>query len=160
MTIISPMNGQRIAATDSTIQPLVHAGEIVKNGRGEVVMNNQWIYVNDGYGNYSINTVRADYCIMQEMKKVTIMESIDNKKVTKRLQRFIDEVSGNLVFTKYGKTYRVFLKKITSRTYDIAKIVPYWTTTALGCNRKMAKGFHNYQLAVDIDETFHVKGIM
>ena len=162
-TTMCAMTGQQVPVKALYNDPLTHSkfinGVFVRNAPIGKLKNNEWAYVNDGYGNYSINVVRADYCMLLELEQITILDSIGNKPITKRLARFIDEVAPTLVFKKFGRKYRIYLKKV-GRTFDIKKVVPAWTTTATGCNYPMAKHYHNYNLAIDIDSTFYVKGIM
>ncbi len=118
-------------------KPLMHMGKQVTNSHGKQVMDDQWIYVDGGKdGMYSINVVRSEYCAMLNLKEVTIQESIGSKKLmSKKLQSFCENISDKLVFKYAGKMYRIYLKKVTSRTFDIAKIAPYWATTTLGQNK-------------------------
>ena len=167
-TITSPTTGEKIPVRSNIeLKPLTHSsfvnGKFVRNAEittpSGIVMNNRWICVNDGYGMYSINVIRSEYCILQELKSTTISESIGNKKITLRLQRFIDEISPTLAFKKYGKTYRVYLKKVGYK-YDLLKVMPYWATTSIGCNKNIKGLCHAHQLVIDIDSIFYVKGIM
>jgi len=128
--------------TDLNIQPLTLSdfdrngifvkNAVIKNGNGKEVMNDQWIYVKvGGYGRIAMNVNRSNFCKKEYLKKVTILESIGNKKITPKLAEFILKVSDKLVFEKFGKTYRVFLKKI-GRKFCVKKVVLYWGDVGTG----------------------------
>lgn len=159
-TIISPNNGQRVPVTiDLKVEPLMLMGKPVTNGRGEQVMNDRWIYINmPGYGMKAINVWRAHYCEKMYMSKVGIRESIGEKKLlTKELKVFLEHVSDKLVFQKFGKWYRVYLRAITNRTYSINKVVPYnWTVNPnMNVGGKMA-----HQCCLDWISAFHLGRFM
>lgn len=128
-TITSTGNGKLIPVTENSlnIQPLTRLGKPVTNGYGKPIMDDQWVYISDGRnGLYSINVNRAKFCEKIYLSKISIQESIGEKKLMdKDLKKFVEQVSDKLVFEKYGKWYRVFLRKISSRTFAIDKVVPY-----------------------------------
>lgn len=141
-TVIDSTVGREIPVSVSLpIQPLTYSvvenGVLVKNrpvvnGHGRQIMDDEWIYVDmPNYGNMSINVNRANYCQKIYLMHASILDSISHEKVTKRLQKFIDEVSSTLVFEKNGKSYRVFLKK-TKAGYDLEKVWPYWAVVGTG----------------------------
>lgn len=159
-TITSPMNGSQVPVTiDLNVQPLILMNQPVTNGRGEAVMNDRWIYIQDPQwksNQYSINVWRSRYCEKIYMSQITIREAVGEKKLfDKDLQLFIDKVSDKLVFEKFGRWYRVFLEKKTSRTYGILKVQPYYFS--LGLNLKV-KGFsHDYLACIDWKQAFYVR---
>jgi hypothetical protein len=153
-TILSTTTANRIpVTTDLNVSPLMLMGKPVTNGNGKGLMNDQWIYVNDGRGNYSINVNRAKYCEKIYMSNVTIQESIGGKLMDKDLKKFVEQVSDKLVFQKYGKWYRVFLRKVTNKTFTIDKVVPYYCI--YNPNGRLA-GHYAHQICIDWRRTFYV----
>lgn len=151
-TIYSATNGQPMPGTSSNI--LMRMGKPVTNGRGEPITDDRWIYVTDRNGSYAINVIRSEYCQKLSLMNISIIDSIGGKKMTKRLQNFIEKVGSTLVFEKFGKSYRVYLRKVGYK-YDLAKVMPYWATTTMGCN-KMIGRLYAHQISVDIESTFYV----
>lgn len=126
-TILNASTGSPVPVTlDLNVQPLMHMGQPVLNGRGVAVMNDQWIYVSDRNGSYSINVNRAMYCEKMYLSQITIQKSIgENMLMDDDLKKFVDKVSDRIVFKKGGKWYRIYLRKINRRKFTIAKVVPY-----------------------------------
>lgn len=155
-TINSIMTGGSIQVTaDLDVKPLMWHGKPVLNGNGKQIMNDQWIYVTDRNGSYSINVNRSKYCEKIYMSNVTIRESIGEKKLMDNdLKLFIELVSDKLVFQKYGRWYRVYLRKVTSRTFTIDKVVPYFAV--YNPNLKVG-GFFAHDICVDWRKKFYVK---
>jgi hypothetical protein len=151
-TITSATNGQHVPGISSNI--LIRMGKPVINGNGQPITDDRWIYVSDRNGRYSINVPRSEYCRKLSMMQISILESIGNKKVTKRLQNFIDKIASTLVFEKYGHTYQVSLKKVGYK-YDLDRVFPYWNESAISRQKKYC-GLHNYQISVHIKSTFFV----
>lgn len=133
--IFSAQNGMAIPVTIDlkNIIPLMYKKEVVRNGKGQVVMNNRWIYVTDEGDTFSINVPRSEYCEMVYLSKITINESISYGKVTDRLRRFMEQVSSFILFEYEGIKFRVFLKKLKNGTMDLDYVKCYWLTTH-GCN--------------------------
>lgn len=156
-TITDPVNGQRIPVTiELNIAPLTLMGKPIIDGRGEPVMNNRWVYVNmPGYGLKAINVYRAHYCEKRYLSEVTIQSSIGEKKLMSNdLKKFIEKVSNKIVFEKYGKWYRVYLRQITGRIFDIEKIVPYNWTIKPNMN---FGGMYAHQCCIDWRSVFYIK---
>lgn len=155
-TVTSPIDGQQIPVTkDLNVQPLTFLGKELKTPSG-TVMNDRWIYVNmPGYGMHSINVYRAHYCQKMYMSEITIQYSIGEKKLMdKDLQKFVDQVSDKIVFQKYGKWYRVYLRKRSNRTFTIDKVVPYnWTVNP----NMMVGGRYAHQCCLDWRSAFYVR---
>ena len=128
--IFSTMNGQPVPVTvDLNVEPLKYGGKAMKNGHGSVVMNNSWIYVwQRGYGYFSINVNRSQYCEKIYLSNITIRQSINYGKTNQKLDRFIEQVSDKVVFEKNGITYRVYLKK-TKSGFDLDYVKPFWLIT-------------------------------
>jgi len=128
--IFSATNGQKVPVTvDLNVETLMYDGKPVTNGYGQQIMNDCWIYVYmKGYGNCAINVNRSQYCEKVYLSNMTILESIQNGKTTKRLADFIKTVSDKLVFEKDGITYRVYLTK-TKTGYDLSHVKCYWLIT-------------------------------
>lgn len=124
--INSTLNFNKIpVTTDLNVKALVHIGEIITRANGEIVFNDEWIYVYlPHYGCHSINVIRSQYCEKRYLMNVSII-SQSGGKMTKRLQDFTVQVSPNLVFEKDGITYRVFLKK-TKGGFDLDYVRFYW----------------------------------
>lgn len=131
-TIISATNGS-IVPSNEVSTPLMRFGQILKNGHGKTVMNNSWIYVNDGFGCYSINVYRSEYCRINALAKIKILDSI-TLRPTNNLKKFISEVSDSLIFEKDNIKFQVFLKKNGS-FIDIDCIKPAYFKSSLACNR-------------------------
>ena len=71
----------------------------------------------------------------------------------RELKDFCEKVSDKIVFEKFGKWYRVFLYKKTSRTFGIKKVVIYnWT---INPNEKY-NGIFNYALSLDYKSVFYL----
>lgn len=155
-TITSPLNGAQIPVTkDLKIEPLMLMGKPVTNGRGEPVMNDRWIYVQvPGYGLRAINVWRAHFCEKMYLSEVTIQEAIGaNKLMDSDLKKFVDQVSDKVVFKKFGRWYRLFLRKITNRTFGIDKIVPYnWTIEP----NMMIGGLKAHECAINWRSNFYI----
>jgi hypothetical protein len=128
--IISGSNGQHIPVTVKlNIKPLIYKGEVIKNGHGKIIMDDQWIYVYErAFGNFSINVNRSQFCEKVYLSNTKITDSINGGKITKRLAEFIKKISDTLVFEKNGITYRVYLKK-TTKGFDLSHIKLYWLIT-------------------------------
>lgn len=160
-TINSAMTGQATPVVkEMNVTPLIHSGRQIKNGHGETVMNDRWIYVNDGRGMYSINVVRSEYCRMIQLMNTTVHESIGYKRATKRLEEFINKVSDKLVFEFQGKKYRVFLRKRRNGYFDIDYIQPYYASTAIGCNKDIGGDYINtpkYAFQIKMDYRQFIK---
>ena len=156
-TIPNTLTGSPTPVTfDLKVQPLTFMGESVKNGRGETVMNDSWIYVEmPHWGLHAINVNRAKYCEKMYLSKVTIKESIpQNKLMDSELKEFIEKVSDKLVFEKFGKWYRVFLFQKTRRTFGIKKIALYKWTYDPG---RKYDGVFAYNLSIDWRAAFYVR---
>lgn len=155
-TIHSTSTGNAIPVTTNlNVKPLMRAGKPVTNGKGQHIMNDQWIYVNDGRQNYSINVNRAKFCEKIYLSNVTIQESIGKKKLMDaELKTFVDQVSDKLVFEKYGRWYRIYLRKATNRTFTIAKVVPY--IAVYNPNARIL-GMYAYEICVDWRKKFSVQ---
>jgi hypothetical protein len=123
--IYSPFNGKPIPVNvDLKLLTLKYEGKEVKI-QGENALNNRWVYVKTSVGLVSINVNRSCYCEKKYLENVSIMESIGYKDVTKGLQKFISEVSSNLVFEKDGVTYRVYLKNYRNK-FHLDCVKPFW----------------------------------
>lgn len=142
-TIISTSVYQKIPVTvNLNVKPLTFSEKVngkflknnpVKRSNGSLVMNDEWIYVfSPNYGRIAINMNRANYCQKVYLSNVRILESIGNKKISKRLERFIENVSDKLVFEKNGITYRVYLKEVSKGLFDLSHVWPYWATVGTG----------------------------
>lgn len=155
-TINSTMTGAQVpVTTDLNVQPLMRSGKPITNGNGNQVMNDNWIYVRDRNGNYAINVNRAKYCEKIYLSQVTIQSSIGEKKLMDAdLKAFVTQVSDKLVFEKYGRWYRIYLRKKTSRTFGIAKIVPY---VAIYNPNARVLGCYAYEICIDWRSKFYVK---
>lgn len=155
-TIHSTSTGAPVPVTiDLNVKPLMRAGKPVTNGNGKQVMDDQWIYVTERGDNYAINVNRAKYCEKIYLSNVTIQESIGQKKLMdKDLKNFVEQVSDKLVFQKNGRWYRVYLRKVTSRTFGIAKIVPY---IAVYNPNARVMGVFAYEICIDWRSKFYVK---
>ena len=106
----------------------MYLGKPVRNGNGEIKMNDEWIYVyQKGYGNYSINVNRAQYCQKIYQSKLDVWDVIKAAKITSRFARFIATVSDKKIFIIDGITYEMFIHK-TSKGYDF-HVKPYWLKT-------------------------------
>jgi hypothetical protein len=154
-TITNTSNGSKIPVTmNLNVKPLFRSGKPVTNGYGEQIMDDQWIYVRDSNGCYSINVNRAKYCEKMYLSEVTIQSSIGEKKLMDEdLKKFCDQVSDKLVFQKYGRWYRVYLKKKTSRTFTISKVVPY---VAIYNPNARVMGCYAYEICIDWKSKFYV----
>lgn len=85
---------------------------------------------------------------------VTIRSYIgENKLMTKDLKKFVEKVGDKIVFQKYGKWYRIYLRKLTSRTFDIEKIVPYNWTVHPNMN---VGGLYAHECAIDWRKKFYI----
>lgn len=155
-TVIATGNGQQIpVTTDLNVQPLFRSGRPVKNANGRQIMNDEWIYVTDRNGCYSINVNRAKYCEKIYLSKITIQESIGEMKLMdKELKLFVERVSDKLVFEKYGKWYRVFLRKVSRRTFTIDKVVPY---VAIYSPNARVLGQCAHDICIDWRSRFYVR---
>lgn len=132
--IRSATDGVLIPVTvDLKVQPLIAShykyGEWrkraqVTDGNGVPKYDNEWIYVNQGHGSYSINVNRANYCTKIYLMNTKI-ESVISKKPSARLQRFMDTVADTLVFEKNCKSYRVGLK-MENGQMELDYVRPYW----------------------------------
>lgn len=140
--IISGTNGQRVSASvDLEVKPLTTSKTVdgklfknqpIKNGNGRLIMDDEWIYVQvPNYGDISINVNRHHYCRKVYLQNTTIEESIGFKKMTPRLERFINTVASTVVFEKDGTAYKVCLKE-TKAGFDIDYVWPYWATCGTG----------------------------
>ncbi len=140
-TVTSGSDGSPIPVTvDLNVAPLTHScfvdGVFVKNkpivtGSGREVMNDEWIYVfMPNHGHQSINVNRANYCRKIYLMNTKIKDSI-TKPVSKRLQKFIDEVADTLVFIKNGISYRVELTE-GKKEMDLKRVYPYWALAGTG----------------------------
>lgn len=127
-SLISTGDGVTIPVTvDLKVNPLRHAGAIVRNMNGKVKMDDEWIYVyQKGYGNYSINVNRAQYCEKVYLANTSLLDSVGSKKITRRLASFLEQVSDKHVFEKNGITYRVYLDRKKEKTIDLDCVKPYW----------------------------------
>lgn len=140
---------------DLNVAPLMWMGKPVVNGNGKKIMNDNWIYVTDSRRHsYAINVNRAKYCEKIYMSHVTIQESIGAKKLMDNdLKAFVEQVSDKLVFQKYGRWYRVYLRTLTTRTFAIAKVVPY---QAVYKPNAMIMGCPAHQICIDWRKKFYV----
>lgn len=149
------MTGQPIPVTiNLQVKPLMRAGKPMINGHNNPIMDDQWIYVNDGNGNYSINVNRAKYCEKIYLSQITIQSSIGEKKLMdKELKAFVEQVSDKLVFEKYGRWYRVYLRRLTNRTFTIGKVVPY---IAVYNPNARVLGMWAHEICFDWRKKFHI----
>lgn len=155
-TVLNTSTGAPIPVTlDLNVKPLFRSGKPVTNGYGKQIMDDQWIYVSDRNGNYSINVNRAKYCEKMYMSQVSIQSSIGEKKLMdNELKLFVEKVSDKLVFEKYGRWYRVYLRKVNRRTFTIAKVVPY--VAVYNPNARIL-GCYAFELCVDWRSKFYVR---
>lgn len=133
--VLDANTGNMIPVTvDLKVNPLMYKKRPVVNGNGRKLMDNEWVYVNcGGYGNVAINVNRANYCKKIYLSNISIIESIGLKKITSKLQSFIDQVSDKLVFEKDGTSYRVYLSyNKRKKEYDLNYVWPYWATVGTG----------------------------
>lgn len=173
--ILNATAGHQIPVTiDLNIQPLTkpiiksgkkYGREDIINGNGRTIMNDQWYFTSNWPfgGMVAANVYRSYYCEKMYLSNVTIQESIGiNKLMDADLQKFVSQVSDKIVFNKYGKWYRVYLRKITNRTFGIAKITPYTYTILSGSHPMYDKilnttGLHPYEISVDWKKKFYVR---
>lgn len=151
------MSGQPVPVTlDLGVGPLFRSHKPVVNGHGQQIMNDQWIYLTDSNGNnYAINVYRSMYCEKMYLSNVDIQESIGDKKLMdKDLKNFCEQVSDKLVFEKYGRWYRIYLRKISSRTFGISKVVPY--ISVYNPNARVL-GMWAHEMCIDWRKKFHLK---
>lgn len=155
-TVLNTSTGAPIPVTlDLNVKPLFRSGKPVTNGYGKQIMDDQWIYVSDRNGNYSINVNRAKYCEKMYMSQVSIQSSIGEKKLMdNELKLFVEKVSDKLVFEKYGRWYRVYLRKVNRRTFTISKVVPY---VAVYNPNVRILGCYAFELCVDWRSKFYVR---
>jgi len=155
-TITNTSTGKKIPVTlDLNIQPLLRSGKPVTNGHGRQIMNDEWIYIHDSNGTYSINVNRAKYCEKMYLSGITIQSSIgETKLMDKDLQKFVEQVSDKLVFEKFGSWYRVYLRKLTNRTFTIGKIVPY--IAEYNPNARILNCYA-HELCIDWRKKFYIK---
>lgn len=156
-TVTSSLTGTPVPVTmDLGVKPLFRSGKPVKNGNGDHITNDRWIYVQDGRnGCYAINVNRARYCEKMYLSQITIRQTIEDKAIlSPDLKLFIDKVSDKIVFQKYGHWYKVFLRKI-KRTYTIDKVIPY---VAIYAPNAMVLGHYAHELCIDWREKFYVHG--
>lgn len=118
-----------VAVKFNDVKPLTYEGQIVRNGRLETVLNDQWIYVSDHRGNLvSINTRRSAYCVKRQLESIKIADAIGNRRMTNKLKSFIANISDSILFTKDEVCYRVQL--VNKGSYvDIDCAKPYWLNT-------------------------------
>jgi hypothetical protein len=159
-TILSASTGSKIPVNKEMseklgVKPLLLMGKPVTNGNGEVILNDQWIYVYmPGYGSKAINVNRAKYCQKMYESEITIQSAIGNKLMDSDLTKFVNQVSDKLVFEKYGRWYRIFLYKKSNRTFGIQKIIPYiWTVD----QNRIFDHYYVHELAIDWKRKFYVK---
>lgn len=89
------------------------------------------------------------------MSQVSIQSSIGEKKLMdNELKLFVEKVSDKLVFEKYGRWYRVYLRKVNRRTFTIAKVVPY--VAVYNPNARIL-GCYAFELCVDWRSKFYVR---
>ena len=153
--ILNTSTGSPIPRTENMgIEPLKYEGRVVKNMKGNVVYNDQWIYVNTTAGRRAINVWRSKYCEKVYLSNVKIIDSIGKRaKLSKDLKLFIDKVADTLAFKKFGKWYRIFLRQ-EGNTFYIARVALYkWVYEP---NRKI-DGLWAYELAVDWRQKFYVR---
>lgn len=131
--IFSPTSGKEIPVTvDLNVKPLIYDQKVMKNGKGEVMMDDRWIYVvMQGYGRISINVNRSSYCEKVYLSNLNILDSID-KTPSRRLKKFIETISDKLVFKFGDTTYRVYLKYVKGKGYDIDSVKPFWALQGTG----------------------------
>ena len=153
MRTILTNNGTRCPDTQNlNVVPLRNSkGDVIFDGLSKPILNDRFYIDDTGQAH---NIYRHYYCEKMYLSVVNIQDSIGiDKLMSSDLKLFVNHISDKLVFNKYGKWYRIFLRKTTNRTFGILKVVPYnWTIKP----NMTFNGFYCHSLCLDWRSAFYI----